>query len=158
MMTYDRMGPLPGNAELRRGATDDSGAATGGAKVLIQRLPRTAACYTVESIGNGEAGLFEWLLPAAKSGEGGRNFNPAKENTLSGSAAEAVFSAMEGGADRAGTIYDRARRYEQTSDANATRWRQSSMQRAEDQAVQRRAIHNKNVLNRKKYGYDGDAA
>jgi hypothetical protein len=154
MMTYDRMGPLPGTAELRRGAADDNGASTGGAKVLIQRLPRTAACYTVESIGNGEAGLFEWTLPAAKSDEGGRNFRGnTRETSVSGTAAEAVFSAMEGGADRAGTIYDRARQYERTS--AAPRWRQSSMARASDEAVQRRAIHNRNVLNRKKYGYDG---
>jgi hypothetical protein len=159
MMTYDRMGPLPGNAELRRGAADDSGAATGGAKVLIQRLPRTAASYTIEGLtdGSGGAGVYEWSTTAAGPGDTGRNFRPTRESTMSGTAAEQIFDGLATTEEeKAQSIFDRSRQYERTSDA--AKWRQSSMQRASDEAVQRRAIHNRNLLNRRKYGYDGPGA
>jgi hypothetical protein len=156
MMTFDNMGPLPGNAELRRGATDDSGAATGGAKRLIQRLPRSAASYTIEGLtdGSGGAGVYEWTLPAAGSGDLGRNFRPTRESSMSG--AEQIFDQLAVTEEEKNqSMFDRMSRHERG--AADTRWRQSSMQRAADEAVQRRAIHNKNVLNRKKYGYDGAA-
>jgi hypothetical protein len=160
MMTYDRMGPLPGNDELRRGATDAvSGQYTGGAKVLVQVLPGSAAEYTIEASGEfGKAALYRWSTTAAAPGDVGRNFRPTRESSMTGTAAEQIFDNLAvTEEEKAQSIFDRSRQYERTSDA--ARWRQSSMARASDEAVQRRAIHNRNLLNRRKYGYDGpDAA
>jgi hypothetical protein len=188
MMTFDNMGPpLPGNAELRRDAAmrttemmafdhtgrldprrtrrvtaDDvsnSGQYSGGAKVLVQVLPGSAAEYSVEASGEpGRAALYRWSTTAAGPGDLGRNFRPTRESSMSGAAAEQIFDNLAvTEAEKAQSIFDRARQYERTSDA--ARWRQSSMARASDEAVQRRAIHNRNVLNRKKYGFGpSDAA
>jgi hypothetical protein len=186
MMTFDNMGPLPGTAELRRDAAmmgndemmafdamgrldprrarrvtaDDvsnSGQYSGGAKTLVQVLPGSAAEYSVEAAGEpGKTALYRWSTTAAAPGDVGRNFRPTRESSMTGTAAEQIFDNLAvTEAEKAQSIFDRSRQYERTSDA--AKWRQSSMQRASDEAVQRRAIHNRNVLNRKKYGYDGAA-
>jgi hypothetical protein len=155
MMMTDRMGPLLGIAELRRVTADAvGGQSTGGAKTLVQMLPGSATEYTVEPSGEfGRAALYRWSTTAAGPGDVGSNFRPTRESSMSGAAAEQIFDQLAVTEEqKAQSIFDRSRQYERTSDAK--KWQQSSMQRASDEATQRRAIHNQNVLNRKKYGFD----